>query len=58
VPYTVQDHLKVVFDKVDVRSRKALVAKILLDRYWPPLASGATPGERGGSGQPGQPPRA
>lgn len=49
-PYTVQDYLKVVFDKVGVHSRKALVAKIFLDHCWPPLASGATPGERGGFG--------
>ena len=49
-PYTVQDYLKVVFAKVGVHSRKALVAKIFLDHYWPPLASGATPGERGGFG--------
>lgn len=31
--YTVQDHLSHVFDKVDVRSRRALVKRLYLDSF-------------------------
>jgi DNA-binding CsgD family transcriptional regulator len=45
--YTVQDHLKAIFDKVGVRSRRELVAELFLQQCAPRLRAGIPPGSDG-----------
>ena len=52
-PFTVQDHVKSLFEKTGVASRQELVARVFLDDYLPHLASRAPLSSAGSFVQPG-----
>jgi len=41
--HTVQDHLKAIFRKLDVHSRRELVSRIYSEHYLPHVAAGRAP---------------
>ena len=46
-PYTVQDHLKAIFEKVGVHSRKDLMGRVFFEHLLPRITDHATPAANG-----------
>lgn len=46
-PYTMQDHLKSIFEKVGVRNRAGLMGHVFFEHYMPRIAEHATPSANG-----------
>jgi DNA-binding CsgD family transcriptional regulator len=46
-PHTVQDHLKAIFEKTRVRSRRELVSRVFLEDHLPRIAAGEAVGADG-----------
>ena len=46
-PYTVQDHLKAIFEKVGVHSRKDLLGRVFFEHFLPRITDHATPAANG-----------
>ena len=53
--HTVQDHMKSIFDKTGVRSRRELVATVFRQRYMPKVKAGDRPSPSGYFASPKQP---
>jgi DNA-binding CsgD family transcriptional regulator len=55
-PWTVQDHLKPIFDKTGTRSRPQLRAQVFFADYLPAIMTATPVDQRGGPGRPPAPP--
>lgn len=45
--YTLQDHLRAIYDKVGVHSGRELVTRVFFNHYWPRLLDGSALGADG-----------